>query len=218
MLTIEAVQESDMCVTMAAATLAPSSRQARDRIRWGDRVSAETTATVVRDGVVIGSGPAGYTAALYAARVRLQPAVFAGSVSAGGALMTTTEVDNFPGFPTGIRRPDLMAGHAHPGGPLRRADHRRRHGRRQPHRRGQAAHRLRLNVHRAKAVIVATGSGYRKLGLPREAELSGCGVSWCAMCERIPLPGPRHRRDRRRGHRHGPESNDPERVQLDHLR
>ena len=137
----------------------------------------------VHEVIVIGSGPAGYTAALYTARAQLAPLAFAGSVSAGGALMTTTEVENFPGFPTGVQGPDLMAGM-----------------RTQAERFGarivdddvvavDLAGEVKTvtdtagTAHRAKAVIVATGSGYRELGLPRERELSGRGVSWCATCD-----------------------------------
>ncbi|MFF2848856.1 thioredoxin-disulfide reductase [Streptomyces sp. NPDC058001] len=142
-----------------------------------------TTATHLRDVIVIGSGPAGYTAALYTARADLKPLVFCGSVSAGGALMTTTEVENFPGFPEGIDGPALME-----------------NMRAQAERFGaemadddivevdltgdvKTVTDTTGTVHRAKTVIVATGSGYRKLGLPREDELSGRGVSWCATCD-----------------------------------
>ena len=137
----------------------------------------------VRNVIIIGSGPAGYTAALYTARASLQPLVFEGAVSAGGALMNTTEVENFPGFQEGIMGPDLM-----------------------DNMRGQAERfgaelvpddivavdltgEIKTvtdsegNVHRARAVIVSTGSQHRKLGLPREDELSGRGVSWCATCD-----------------------------------
>ncbi len=148
-----------------------------------DVSNPDTSTAPIREVVVVGSGPAGYTAALYTARAQLAPLVFAGSVSAGGALMTTTEVENFPGFPTGINGPDLMAGM-----------------RTQAERFGadivdddivavDLTGEVKLltdtsgTVHRAKAVIVATGSGYRKLGLPRETELSGRGVSWCATCD-----------------------------------
>jgi thioredoxin reductase (NADPH) len=137
----------------------------------------------VRNVIIIGSGPAGYTAALYTARASLKPLVFEGAVSAGGALMNTTEVENFPGFQDGIMGPDLMdnmRGQAERFGAELIAD-------------DIVAVDLsgeiktvtdtEGNVHRAKAVIVTTGSQHRKLGLPREDELSGRGVSWCATCD-----------------------------------
>ncbi|MFJ3909820.1 thioredoxin reductase (NADPH) [Streptomyces sp. 2132.2] len=137
----------------------------------------------VRNVIIIGSGPAGYTAALYTARASLKPLVFEGAVTAGGALMNTTEVENFPGFQDGIMGPDLM-----------------------DNMRGQAERfgaelvpddivsvdltgdiktvtDTAGTVHRAKAVIVTTGSQHRKLGLPNEDALSGRGVSWCATCD-----------------------------------
>ncbi|MDX3533351.1 thioredoxin-disulfide reductase [Streptomyces sp. MB09-01] len=137
----------------------------------------------VRNVIIIGSGPAGYTAALYTARASLKPLVFEGAVTAGGALMNTTEVENFPGFQDGIMGPDLM-----------------------DNMRGQAERfgaelvpddivavdltgEIKTvtdtagTVHRAKAVIVTTGSQHRKLGLPNEDALSGRGVSWCATCD-----------------------------------
>ncbi|MFD5426526.1 thioredoxin-disulfide reductase [Streptomyces sp. NPDC127084] len=137
----------------------------------------------VRNVIIIGSGPAGYTAALYTARASLNPLVFEGSVTAGGALMNTTEVENFPGFRDGIMGPELMDSM-----------------------RGQAERfgaelipddvvsvdltgdiktvtDTAGTVHRAKAVIVTTGSQHRKLGLPNEDALSGRGVSWCATCD-----------------------------------
>ncbi|MFI0356571.1 thioredoxin-disulfide reductase [Actinomadura sp. 9N407] len=136
----------------------------------------------VRNVIIIGSGPAGYTAAVYAARGDLKPLVFEGSVTAGGALMNTTDVENFPGFPDGIMGPDLMDG-------LRR----------QAERFGAelvtddvtevdlAADpkivKVGDEVFRARAVIIATGSGYRELGLENEKRLSGRGVSWCATCD-----------------------------------
>ena len=138
--------------------------------------------TDVRNVIIIGSGPAGYTAALYAARASLHPLVFEGSVTAGGALMNTTDVENFPGFPDGILGPDLMD-------LLRK----------QAERFGTelladdvtsvdlAANPKVVNTdggtYLAKAVIVATGSGYRELGVPGEKRLSGHGVSWCATCD-----------------------------------
>lgn len=137
----------------------------------------------VHNVIIIGSGPAGYTAAIYAARADLHPLVFEGSVTAGGALMNTTDVENFPGFPDGIMGPDLMD-----------------HLRKQAERFGAelvsddvTAVDLTGEVkvvtdgagaeHRARSVIVATGSGYRELGLPNEKRLSGRGVSWCATCD-----------------------------------
>jgi thioredoxin reductase (NADPH) len=141
------------------------------------------TDTGVRDVIIIGSGPAGYTAALYTARADLRPLVFGSSVFVGGSLTTTTEVENFPGFPDGVQGPQLMADmHV------------------QAERFGAeivADDVIQVNlsgaikevtdtagtVHLARTVIIATGSGYRKLGLPREDELSGRGVSWCATCD-----------------------------------
>ncbi|MBX6381629.1 MAG: thioredoxin-disulfide reductase [Microbispora sp.] len=136
----------------------------------------------VRNVIIIGSGPAGYTAAVYTARADLKPLVFEGSVTAGGALMNTTEVENYPGFPDGILGPDLMDNF-----------------RKQAERFGAELVAddvievdLRANpkvvktytdTYYAKAVILATGSGYRELGLENEKRLSGRGVSWCATCD-----------------------------------
>ncbi|MFJ5831686.1 thioredoxin-disulfide reductase [Streptomyces sp. NPDC093089] len=137
----------------------------------------------VREVVVIGSGPAGYTAALYTARAQLKPLLFGSSIFVGGSLTTTTEVENFPGFPRGVDGPDLMDDM-----------------RAQAERFGaemvddditavDLTGDIKLltdstgTVHRAKTVIIATGSGYRKLGLPNEDALSGRGVSWCATCD-----------------------------------
>ncbi|QLH25313.1 thioredoxin-disulfide reductase [Streptomyces sp. Rer75] len=141
------------------------------------------TDTPVREVIVIGSGPAGYTAALYTARASLKPLVFEGSVTAGGALMQTTEVENFPGFRDGVMGPDLMdsmRAQAERFGAELVAD-------------DVAAVYFTGDIktvtdsagteHRAKAVIVATGSQHRKLGLPGEDELSGRGVSYCATCD-----------------------------------
>lgn len=138
--------------------------------------------TDVRDVIIIGSGPAGYTAAIYTARAKLNPLVFEGSVTAGGALMNTTDVENFPGFPDGILGPDLMDG-------LRK----------QAERFGAElvtddvvevdltatpkVVKTATDTHHARAVIIATGSKYRELGIPGEKELSGHGVSWCATCD-----------------------------------
>jgi thioredoxin reductase (NADPH) len=137
----------------------------------------------VRDVIIIGSGPAGYTAAIYAARAQLSPLVFEGSVTAGGALMTTTEVENFPGFPEGITGPALMdnlRAQAERFGAELVADDVV----------GASLHGDIKTVsladgteHRARAIVLAMGSGYRKLGLPHEERLSGRGVSWCATCD-----------------------------------
>jgi thioredoxin reductase (NADPH) len=139
--------------------------------------------TDVRNVIVVGSGPAGYTAAVYAARANLHPLVFEGSVTMGGALMNTTEVENFPGFPEGIMGPDLMMQMRAQAerfgaelvtddvvaldlsGPIKTVTA------------GDGS------VHRARAVILAMGSAYRELGLPDEKRLSGRGVSWCATCD-----------------------------------
>jgi thioredoxin reductase (NADPH) len=143
----------------------------------------KTPVSDVRNVIIIGSGPAGYTAALYTARASLKPLVFEGAVTAGGALMNTTEVENFPGFRDSIMGPDLMD-----------------NMRAQAERFGaelipddivsvdltgetKTVTDSSGTVHRAKAVIVTTGSQHRKLGLPREDELSGRGVSWCATCD-----------------------------------
>ena len=142
-----------------------------------------STSSDVRDVIIIGSGPAGYTAAIYAARAELKPLVFEGAVTAGGALMNTTDVENFPGFPDGIMGPALME-----------------------NLRGQAekfgaelvtddvtsvdltgAIKVVVdgagNQYRSHAVILAMGSGYRELGVEGEKRLSGHGVSWCATCD-----------------------------------
>jgi thioredoxin reductase (NADPH) len=135
-----------------------------------------------RNVIIIGSGPAGYTAAVYAARASLHPLVFEGSVTAGGALMNTTEVENFPGFRDGIMGPALMD-----------------EMRAQAERFGAElvsddivevdltgdvkVVKTATDTYTARSVILATGSGYRKLDLPNEAELSGRGVSWCATCD-----------------------------------
>jgi thioredoxin reductase (NADPH) len=138
--------------------------------------------TDVRDVIIIGSGPAGYTAAIYSARAKLQPLVLAGSVTAGGALMQTTDVENFPGFPDGIMGPDLME-----------------ELRKQAERFGAEVLyddaisvdltaspkvvKTESETYLAKAVIIATGSKYKELGVPGEKKLSGHGVSWCATCD-----------------------------------
>ena len=142
--------------------------------------SEEELSSDIRNVIIIGSGPAGYTAAIYAARADLHPLVFEGSVTAGGALMTTTEVENFPGFPDGIMGPALMDD-------LRK----------QAEKFGaelvadditdvDLTGDIKLvtdtagDTYRAKTVILAMGSGYRKLGVSGEERLSGHGVSWCA--------------------------------------
>jgi thioredoxin reductase (NADPH) len=135
-----------------------------------------------RNVIVIGSGPSGYTAAVYAARASLQPLVFEGSVTAGGALMNTTEVENFPGFRDGIMGPALMD-----------------EMRAQAERFGAElipddvvevdlsgdlkVVKTATDTYTARAVVLAMGSGYKKLGLPNEDEFSGRGVSWCATCD-----------------------------------
>jgi len=137
----------------------------------------------VRNVIIIGSGPSGYTAAIYAARANLSPLVFEGSVTAGGALMTTTDVENFPGFPDGVMGPDLMdklRAQAERFGAELVAD-------------DVTAVDLTGDIktvsladgtrHGAKAIILSTGSGYRKLDIEGEDRLSGHGVSWCATCD-----------------------------------
>ena len=137
----------------------------------------------VRNVVIVGSGPAGYTAAIYAARAQLDPIIYEGSVTAGGALMNTTEVENFPGFTDGVMGPDLM-------------DNMRKQAKRfgaelitddivemdlsgdiKVLKDGSG------NTVKAKSIILATGSAYREIGLENEKRLSGHGVSWCATCD-----------------------------------
>lgn len=137
----------------------------------------------VHDIAIIGSGPAGYTAAVYAARANLQPVVFASSVAAGGDLMTTTEVENYPGFIEGIQGPELMANMQQQaerfGADIQYEDVD------SVELEGEVK-KITLQdgtVHWAKAVIISTGSEYRKLGLDDETRLSGHGVSWCATCD-----------------------------------
>lgn len=144
---------------------------------------AENLTADVHDVVIIGSGPAGYTAAVYASRANLNPVLFTSSVEAGGELMNTTDVENYPGFPEGIMGPELMG-----------------HFEAQARRFGtdvqyEDVTELDLNVqpkritladgtiHQARAVILATGSKYRELGLSGESALVGKGVSWCATCD-----------------------------------
>ena len=138
--------------------------------------------TDVRNLIIIGSGPAGYTAALYAARASLHPLVFEGSVTAGGALMNTTDVENFPGFPDGILGPDLMdllRKQAERFGAELVADDVTAVDLKADPKVVQTADGTFL----AKSVIIASGSGYRELGVPGEKRLSGHGVSWCATCD-----------------------------------
>jgi thioredoxin reductase (NADPH) len=135
-----------------------------------------------RNVIVIGSGPAGYTAAVYAARASLKPLVFEGSVTAGGALMTTTEVENFPGFRDGIMGPALMdemrAQAERFGAELIADDVVEVDLTSEP-----KVVKTVTDTYTARSVILATGSGYRKLDLPNEEALSGRGVSWCATCD-----------------------------------
>jgi thioredoxin reductase (NADPH) len=137
----------------------------------------------IHDVVIVGSGPAGYTAAIYAARAQLLPILYEGSVTAGGALMNTTEVENFPGFAEGVMGPDLMDSM-----------------RKQSERFGaklitddivsmELSGDIKVlkdgsgNTLQAKSVILATGSAYKEIGLVNEKRLSGRGVSWCATCD-----------------------------------
>lgn len=137
----------------------------------------------MREVIIIGSGPAGFTAAIYTARAGLNPLLIASSVEVGGELMKTTEVENFPGFPEGLQGPELMANFQA-----------------QAERFGtevllddvvevQLEGDVKVvktgngKTFEAKAVILATGAAYRELGLPREKELSGKGISWCATCD-----------------------------------
>ncbi|GDX17289.1 thioredoxin reductase [Actinomycetes bacterium] len=133
--------------------------------------------------VIIGSGPAGYTAAIYAARAQLSPILLEGSVTAGGALMNTTEVENFPGFQKGIMGPALMEemrAQAEKFGTRFVTDDAVKvdlKGEVKTIQDGSG------NTYLAKSVILATGSGYKKIGLPKEETLSGRGVSYCATCD-----------------------------------
>ena len=137
----------------------------------------------VRNVIIIGSGPAGYTAAIYAARAQLEPLLFEGAVTAGGALINTTEVENFPGFEDGVMGPQLMENiraqavrfgtemitddivEINTSGAIKTVKD------------GAG------NEYQAHSLILAMGSGYRELGLPNEKRLSGHGVSWCATCD-----------------------------------
>jgi thioredoxin reductase (NADPH) len=138
---------------------------------------------MIRDLVIVGSGPAGYTAAIYASRAQLSPVQYEGSVTAGGALMTTTEVENFPGFVDGVMGPVLME------------DMRKQAARFGTELITDDVVEMDLkgdiktikdgsgNVVQARAVILATGSAYKHIGLANEDRLSGRGVSWCATCD-----------------------------------
>ncbi|TYL55523.1 thioredoxin-disulfide reductase [Nocardioides sp. BGMRC 2183] len=135
-----------------------------------------------RNVIVIGSGPAGYTAAIYSARANLQPLVFEGSVTAGGALMNTTEVENFPGFRDGIQGPalmDEMRAQAERFGAELIADDVVEVDLTGPIKVVKTA----TDTYTARAVVLSMGSGYKKLDLPNEDALSGRGVSWCATCD-----------------------------------
>ena len=138
--------------------------------------------TEVRNVIIIGSGPAGYTAALYAARADLQPLLFEGSVTAGGALMNTTDVENFPGFPDGVMGPDLMdlmrKQAARFGAELVADDVLAVDLEAQP-----KVVKTDTGTYLARTVIIASGSGYRRLDVPGEDRLAGHGVSWCATCD-----------------------------------
>ena len=137
----------------------------------------------VRDVVIVGSGPAGYTAAIYASRAQLNPVIYEGAVTAGGALMNTTEVENFPGFVDGILGPDLM-------------DNMRKQAKRFGTQlitddivKMDLSGAIKTlvdgsgNIVKARSVILAMGSAYREIGLTNEKRLSGHGVSWCATCD-----------------------------------
>ena len=137
---------------------------------------------MIHDVVIVGSGPAGYTAAIYAARAQLNPVILAGSVTAGGALMNTTEVENYPGFVTGIMGPELMT---------QMQEQAERFG---ADIRYEDVTALELegdvkrittsdDVYEARTVIISTGSEYRHLGIDGEERLSGHGVSYCATCD-----------------------------------
>lgn len=137
----------------------------------------------MREVIIIGSGPAGYTAAIYAARAQLNPLMIASSVEPGGELMKTTEVENFPGFPEGLMGPDLMANfqaQAERFGTEILFDDVVEVDLRGPVKKVKTGGGLEFE---AKSVILATGAAYRELGLPKEKELSGHGVSWCATCD-----------------------------------
>jgi thioredoxin reductase (NADPH) len=193
-----ALAGNDLCLGSVPFDSAASSTERRERPTVGDGQRGDVLVTTtpsaagttgsapgaddVRNVIIIGSGPAGYTAALYTARADLRPLVLAGSIGGGGALMTTTEVENFPGFPAGIQGPDLMfamreqaerfgaevldddAVGVELDGPIKTVS-------------------TETATYRAHTVIVATGSSYRYLGLDNEQRLIGRGVSACATCD-----------------------------------
>ena len=136
----------------------------------------------VRNAIVVGSGPSGYTAAIYLARAALDPLVFEGSVTAGGALMNTTDVENYPGFPDGVMGPELMDNLRKQaerfGAELVTDDVTEMDLTSEP-----KVVKVGGTSYLAKTVVLAMGSAYRVLGVPGEAELSGRGVSWCATCD-----------------------------------
>lgn len=137
----------------------------------------------MHDVIIIGSGPAGFSAAIYAARAQLAPLLFASSVTPGGELMNTTEVENFPGFPEGIQGPDLMQKmqeQAERFGTVVKYDDVESLDISGDIKRVTVADGT---VYETRALIFATGSAYRKLGLPEEEKLSGHGISWCATCD-----------------------------------
>ncbi|MDN6303313.1 MAG: thioredoxin-disulfide reductase, partial [Brachybacterium sp.] len=146
-------------------------------------VAATPQDDTIHEVLIVGSGPAGYTAAIYTARAEMKPIVIAGALDAGGALMTTTDVENFPGFPDGIQGPELMTN---------LQEQAERFGAEVVY--DDAVNielegeikRVTLDdgtVYQAKSLIITTGSAYRKLGIDGEETLSGKGVSWCATCD-----------------------------------
>ncbi|CAI7980670.1 thioredoxin reductase [Frankia sp. Hr75.2] len=155
---------------------------AQGKDQAGQAAGAERSGERVLDVVIIGSGPAGYTAAIYTARANLKPVVFEGAVSAGGALMTTTEVENFPGFPEGIQGPELMenlrAQAERFGAELIADDVTEVDLAADP-----KVVKVGDETYLARSVIVATGSAYKKLGVEHEDRLLGRGVSACATCD-----------------------------------
>ena len=168
-----------------------------------DSRGSEKCGGLMRNVIIIGSGPAGYTAAIYAARAGLKPVVITSSVEVGGELMNTTDVENFPGFPEGILGPDLME---------RMQAQAERFG-------AELVYDDVVSVDldgdvkkvstsysgdfEARTIIISTGSAYRKLGLDAEARLSGRGVSWCATCDGAFFKDQHSCRRRRLGHGRG---------------
>ena len=137
----------------------------------------------VSEVVIVGSGPAGYTAAIYAARAQLKPIIYEGSVTAGGALMNTTEVENFPGFATGVMGPELMESMRKQ---VERFDAKIITDDIVSMKLTSGVRELTDgsgNTVKARSVILAMGSAYKEIGLPNEKRLSGRGVSWCATCD-----------------------------------